>query len=231
VSAGEEMDRARREFCAPVTLEGRWVRLEPLSLDHLDGLCAVGLEPEIWEWMGAPVRTRDEMLRYVESALAGQARGEALPFATVERSGGRVAGSTRFGAIAPEHRRVEIGWTWLGRDFRRTALNTEAKLLMFTHAFERLGCVRVELKTDALNRRSRAAIRRLGAREEGVLRQHMITASGRLRDSVYYSVLDSEWPQVKARLVARLAAGARAAGSLAAGARAADTPAAPPSPG
>ena len=191
----------------PVTLEGRWARLEPLSLAHLDGLCAVGLEPEIWEWMVAPVTTAAGMRRYVRAALAAQRHGEALPFATVDRASGRVAGSTRFGAIEPAHRRVEIGWTWLGREFRRTALNTEAKLLMLAHAFERLGCVRVELKTDALNRRSRAAILRLGASEEGVLRRHMVTESGRLRDTVYFSVLDSEWPEVKAGLERRLARG------------------------
>jgi len=196
----------RRGTLEPVTLEGRCVRLEPLSLAHLDGLCAVGLEDELWRWTLVQVRTRDDMRRYVESALAAQASGAALPFATVERAGGRVAGSTRFGAAEPAHRRVEIGWTWLGREFRRTALNTEAKLLMFGHAFERLGCVRVELKTDVLNRRSRAAILRLGAKEEGVLRRHMITAGGRARDTVYYSVLDSEWPQVRAGLEARLAA-------------------------
>ena len=183
------------------------MRLEPLSLAHLDGLCAVGLEPEIWEWMVAPVTTAAGMRRYVRAALAAQRRGEALPFATVDRASGRVAGSTRFGAIEPAHRRVEIGWTWLGREFRRTALNTEAKLLMLAHAFERLGCVRVELKTDALNRRSRAAILRLGASEEGVLRRHMVTESGRLRDTVYFSVLDSEWPEVKAGLERRRARG------------------------
>jgi N-acetyltransferase len=191
---------------APVTLEGRWARLEPLSPAHLDGLCAVGFEEAIWEWTLTRVRDRDEMRAYVEAALALQAQGAALPFATVHRASGRVAGSTRFGAIEPAHRKVEIGWTWLGREFRRTALNTEAKLLMLTHAFERLGCVRVELKTDVLNQRSRTAIRRLGATEEGVLRRHLINDRGRSRDTVYYSVLDSEWPAVKARLEGLLAA-------------------------
>lgn len=197
----------RRPPLAPVALEGRHVRLEPLSPAHLEGLCAVGLEPEIWEWTLMRVRTPAEMRRYVRAALAAQRRGEALPFATVDRASGRVAGSTRFGALEPAHRRVEIGWTWLGREFRRTALNTEAKLLMLAHAFERLGCVRVELKTDALNRRSRAAILRLGASEEGVLRRHMVTESGRVRDTVYFSVLDSEWPEVRAGLERRLARG------------------------
>lgn len=189
----------------PVTLEGRFVRLEPLSRAHLDGLCAVGLEDEIWRWIPTPVTDREGMRRYVEEALAAQAAGTALPFATVERATGRIAGSTRFGAIERAHRRVEIGWTWLGREFRRTALNTEAKLLMLAHAFEAMGCMRVELKTDALNERSRAAIRRLGATEEGVFRRHMLTAGGRARDTVYYSIVDGEWPEVRARLERLLA--------------------------
>ena len=189
---------------APVVLEGRHVRLEPLTLEHVDALCVVGLDPDLWQWTTALVRSRDEMQSYVETALAWQAEGTALPFATVERASGRVAGSTRFANYERAHRRVEIGWTWLGREFRRTALNTEAKLLMLTHAFEALGCLRVELKTDVFNRRSRDAILRLGAKEEGTLRQHMVTSSGRLRDTVYYSILDDEWPALKARLEARL---------------------------
>jgi RimJ/RimL family protein N-acetyltransferase len=190
---------------APVVLEGRHVRLEPLALEHVDALCVVGLDPDLWQWTTALVRSRDEMQSYVETALTWQAEGTALPFATVERASGRVAGSTRFANYERAHRRVEIGWTWLGREFQRTALNTEAKLLMLTHAFEALGCLRVELKTDVFNRRSRDAILRLGAKEEGTLRQHMVTTSGRLRDTVYYSILDREWPGVKAGLLTRLA--------------------------
>jgi RimJ/RimL family protein N-acetyltransferase len=189
----------------PLVLEGRHVRLEPLTTDHVDALFAVGLDPDLWQWTTALIRSRAEMLGYVETALAWQARGTALPFATVERASGRAAGSTRFANYEREHRRVEIGWTWLGREFQRTALNTEAKLLMLTHAFEALGCLRVEFKTDVFNRRSRDAILRLGAKEEGVLRQHMVTSSGRLRDTVYYSILDREWPAVRAGLQARLA--------------------------
>jgi RimJ/RimL family protein N-acetyltransferase len=189
----------------PIVLEGRHVRLEPLTLAHLDGLCAVGLDPDLWQWTTALVLTREAMRDYVETALAWQAAGTALPFATVERATGQVAGSTRFANLERAHRRIEIGWTWLGREFQRTALNTEAKLLMLTHAFEAEGCQRVELKTDVLNRRSRAAILRLGAVEEGVLRRHMITAAGRTRDTVYYSVLDSEWPAVKRGLEEKLA--------------------------
>ena len=144
------------------------------------------------------------MGRYVETALRWQAEGTALPFATVERRVGTVVGSTRFGNIDRPNRRVEIGWTWLGPRWQRTACNTEAKYLMLRHAFETWGCLRVEFKTDALNERSRAALLRIGAREEGTLRKHMITTTGRVRDSVYFSILDDEWPAVKERLEARI---------------------------
>jgi RimJ/RimL family protein N-acetyltransferase len=189
----------------PVTLEGTRVRLEPLTQSHQPALVAIGLDEDLWRWTpSAPVRKPEDMTAYIAFALAERDAGRALPFATVDRATGRVIGSTRYGAIEPRHRRAEIGWTWLGRDWQRTAANTEAKYLMLRHAFETLGCVRVELKTDALNERSRAAIRRIGAREEGILRQHMITTTGRIRDTVYYSVLDSEWPQVKTELERRL---------------------------
>jgi RimJ/RimL family protein N-acetyltransferase len=191
----------------PVVLEGEHVRLEPLSLDHHAALCQVALDPELWRWTIARVRTPDDLRRYMEKALQEQAESRALPFATVLKSLGRPVGSTRFGNIDAPHRRVEIGWTWIGQAWQRTAVNTEAKLLMLTHAFETWGCVRVELKTDALNQRSRMAIQRLGAREEGILRRHMLTESGRWRDTVMYSLLDSEWPAVKQRLQERLARG------------------------
>ncbi len=185
----------------PVTLEGTHIRLEPLSLErHLPQLIEIGLDPELWRWTIVWIRTGDDMRRYVERALHDQAAGHALPFATVERSSGRVVGSTRFGAIAVPHRRVEIGWTWIARPWQRTPVNTEAKYLMMRHAFEAWGCVRVELKTDVRNERSRRAMLRLGCREEGVYRKHMITERGAPRDTVYYSVVDDEWPAVKARL-------------------------------
>jgi RimJ/RimL family protein N-acetyltransferase len=191
---------------APVTLEGRHVRLEPLTIGHLDGLCDVGLDPELWRLTVSQVRDRGDMERYLNAALEEQRAGTALPFATVMRETGRVIGSTRFGNASPPNRRVEIGWTWLGRPFQRTAANTEAKLLMLRHAFERWGCIRVELKTSALNLRSRAAIVRIGAREEGVLRHHMINEDGSFRDSVFFSILAGEWPDAKRRLEAMLAA-------------------------
>ena len=186
-------------------LEGEHVRLEPLTLEHVDGLTSVGLDADIWRWTLSQAGTGESMRAYVEQALALRECGAAVPFATVERAGGRVVGSTRYGNLAPEHRRLEIGWTWLARDWQRTALNTEAKYLMLRHAFETLECVRVEFKTDALNKRSRVALRRIGAQEEGVLRSHMITAGGRVRDTVYYSILADEWPLVRHELEAKLA--------------------------
>jgi len=189
---------------APVTLEGRSVRLEPLTSWHHAGLCEIGLDPELWRLIPYRVSTEDEMRDYIGSALAAQTAGTAMPFATVERASGRVVGSTRFMNIDVANRRVEIGATWIAKPWQRSAINTEAKYLMLRHAFETLKCIRVELKTDALNQRSRQAILRIGAREEGVLRQHMVTWSGRLRDSVYFSILDSEWAGVKADLEARL---------------------------
>lgn len=190
----------------PVTLEGRVVRLEPLSTDHLPGLCAVGLDPELWRWTQTAVTDEEAMRGYVEGALAERAAGVALPFAVVERGSGRIIGSTRYGNIEPAHRRLEIGWTWYDRESQRTAVNTETKLLLLRHAFESLGCQRVEFKTDVLNARSRGALLRLGAVEEGIFRKHMVTASGRVRDTVYFSILADEWPAVRRRLESRLEA-------------------------
>ena len=188
----------------PVTLEGTHVRLEPLTLNHLDALCQVGLDPELWRWTPSIVRTPEEMRAYVETALEWQMRGTALPFATVDRITGKVVGSTRFANIEKENRRLEIGWTWVARRWQRTPINTEAKYLMLRHAFETLGYIRVEFKTDSLNRQSQVALERIGAREEGTLRNHMVTYNGRIRHSVYYSIIDSEWPRVKASLEERL---------------------------
>ena len=191
----------------PTDLEGNFVRLEALGITHLDGLCEVGLDDELWRWTTTKALTRDDMRRYVETALEWRAAGTAIPFATVERKSARVIGSTRFANMDRANRRLEIGWTWVARPWQRTAANTEAKLLMLTHAFETLNCLRVEFKTDALNERSRKALGRIGATEEGTLRKHLITESGRVRDSVYFSILDSEWPEVKLRLAKRLRVG------------------------
>lgn len=188
----------------PVTLEGKHVRLEPLREGHLDALCRAGLVPEIWQVAVAAVRTPGDMERYVAAALEDQRRGSALPFVTIDAASDTIVGSTRFGNIDTGNRRVEIGWTWINPTWQRTYINTEAKLLMLQHAFEKLGCVRVELKTDALNQRSRDAIARIGGKQEGILRRHMITESGRYRDSVYFSIINDEWPAVKADLTAKL---------------------------
>jgi RimJ/RimL family protein N-acetyltransferase len=188
----------------PVVLEGRHVRLEPLSQANHADLAAVGLDEELWRWIPVPVRTPEEMSAYIATALEEQARGVSLPFALIEKASGRAIGSTRYGNIDRAHHRVEIGWTWVAPPWQRTAVNTEAKYLLLRHAFETLGCIRVELKTDSLNERSRAAILRIGAREEGTFRNHMITSTGRIRHTVYFSILDSEWPAVKSGLQSRM---------------------------
>src|SRR5712671_7792022 len=188
----------------PVILEGRYVRLEPLTAEHAAELSEIGLDEDLWRWIPSPVRTFEEMSAYVQTALGERTNGSALPFALIDKASGRVIGSTRYGNIERVHHRLEIGWTWVARDWQRTAVNTEAKYLLLRHAFETLGCMRVELKTDSLNERSRAAIERIGAREEGIFRNHMITASGRVRHTVYFSIVDTEWPEVKKRLEMRL---------------------------
>jgi N-acetyltransferase len=188
----------------PLILQGLHVRLEPLTLEHHDALCEIGLDPELWRWIPTPVRSRDDMLDYIRLALQWQTDGTALPFVTVEQSTGRVVGSTRYMNIDRANRHVEIGATWIGRPWQRTVVNTEAKYLMLRHAFERLGCIRVELKTDELNQQSRNAILRIGASQEGIFRNHIVCADGRLRTSVWFSIIDTEWPRVKSALVQKL---------------------------
>jgi len=185
----------------PVVLEGRHVRLEPLDLArHWEGLLAVGLEPALWRFTVSKVDGPEALRRYFDTALEEQARGVALPFTTVDRASGRVAGTTRFANIVREYRRAEIGWTWLGPEFQRTALNTEAKLLMLTHAFETWKLLRVELKTSLGNENSKAAMRRLRFVEEGTFRKWMIHADGTRRDTVWFSVIDDEWPATRAHI-------------------------------
>ena len=186
----------------PGTLTGQVVRLEPLAPDHLDGLWLASRDPRTWRWLSiVQPQTRAGLEEWLDAALAGPDH----PFATVLAASGEVVGSTRFLSIREPDRSVEIGWTWLATTAWGTGANFEAKLLMLEHAFERWQCRRVELKTDALNQRSRAAILRIGAREEGTFRKHMITASGRIRDTVYYAIVDDDWPAVKANLTQRLA--------------------------
>ena len=196
----------RTETLQPVVLLGRGVRLEPLSMIHQPALAEVGTDERIWRWNPFQVlRTPEDVSRYIDHALAQQAEGRALSFATVVLPAERAVGSTRFLDFDPVHRRLEIGSTWIAPAWQRTAVNTEAKYLMLCHAFETLGCIRVEFKTDALNERSRQALTRIGATEEGTFRNHMLTHTGRIRDSVFFSIIDAEWPAVKARLETRLA--------------------------
>jgi N-acetyltransferase len=187
-----------------LTLEGTHVRLEPLQESHHDALCEVGLDPGLWELIPIRVLTRDQMLNFIRAQLADQEKGTSIPFATVDRKSNKVVGATRFMSIDAPNKRLEIGSTWIAKPWQRTAINTEAKYLMMRHAFETLGCNRVEWKTDFLNTRSRNAILRLGAKQEGIFRQHMVTWSGRLRDSVYFSVIAPEWPDVKKALEAKI---------------------------
>src|SRR6266550_6586001 len=189
---------------SPVILEGQYVRLEPLSQAHEESLIAAAGDGDLWNSTVTIVPSRASMAAYIATALDAQAQGRELPFVIVRKSTDQVVGSTRFYRIEREHRRVEIGHTWLAAGAQRTGVNTEAKLLLLTHAFERLRCIRVEFITDVLNQQSRTAILRLGAKQEGVLRNHMVMPNGRLRDSVCFSIIEAEWPEVKARLEDKL---------------------------
>jgi N-acetyltransferase len=171
-----------------------------MTLGHVDALARIGLEAELWRWTPTAVTSLDDMRTYVSTALSELQCGLALPFVVIDRASGLVIGSTRYANISATHRRLEIGWTWLAPIHQRTGANTEAKLLLLTHAFETLGTIRVEFKTDVLNQKSRQALLRIGAVEEGTFRKHIITDSGRVRDTVYFSILDTEWPDIRARL-------------------------------
>ncbi len=194
------------KITGPVTLEGSVVRLEPIRPEHAELFWEIAKDnlEDIFRWIPYAVRTRDDFSKLVDKALEEQRRGESVVFATVESASRRAVGSTRFMNIDRVNRRVEIGSTWIAPAWQRTAVNTEAKYLMLRHAFEVWECMRVELKTDALNQKSRNAILRIGAKEEGTLRRHLLTWTGRVRDTVYFSILDSEWPEVKAKLEKRL---------------------------
>jgi RimJ/RimL family protein N-acetyltransferase len=189
----------------PVTLTGAHVQLVPMQPEHADALWQAAQDESIWRWTLSRIQSRADVDQYIAYALEQQSLGAQLPFVTVSRDTGEIVGSTRFDEITPAHRRVEIGWTWIAPRWQRTAINTEAKYLMLRHAFETWQCVRVQLKTDALNERSQRAIARLGAVREGVLRSQYIMPDGRRRDSVYFSILDTEWTAVKAHLERLLA--------------------------
>jgi len=189
----------------PVVLEGSRIRMEPLREDHLADLALVAFDLPIWQWTIMGPQDEAGLRRWVETALANQAAGTERPFATIDIASGRAIGSSRYMSIVPEHRRLEIGWTWVATAFQRTGTNREAKLLQLTHAFETLGANRVEFKTHARNERSRNALAGIGATFEGVFRNHTIMPDGSLRDSAYFSVIADEWPAVKAGLIAGLA--------------------------
>ena len=189
---------------SPITLEGQHVRLDPLSPAHEEPLLAAAADGELWNSTVTIVPTRANMPGYIATALNAQAQGRELGFVIIQKSSRRIVGTTRFYNIEPQDRHVEIGYTWLAASAQRTAVNTETKLLLLTHAFESWRCIRVALVTDVLNQQSRAAILRLGAKEEGILRNHMIMPDGRYRDSVLFSITESEWLSVKERLRERL---------------------------
>lgn len=189
----------------PITLTGKIVRLEPLSHGHVPDLAVAGKDESIWAFMRyGPVTTQTEMQRFVDNLLTLQERGTDLPFAVVHRETGKAVGMTRYMNIERGNRALEIGGTWYGVDYQRSGVNTECKFLLLRHAFEDLGCIRVQIKTDLRNERSQRAIERIGAVKEGVLRDHMLLPDGTVRSSVYYSILAREWPSVKQRLVGML---------------------------
>lgn len=185
----------------PVVLTGRHVRLEPMTEDHSPGLAEIGAGQSFWDFMVyGDITSVDDMHNWVLDILSRARRGTDLPFVAIHLPSGRVAGAMRYLNIMPKDRGLEIGGTWYGQEFQRTAVNTECKYLLLQHAFETLGCIRVQLKTDLRNERSQKAIERIGAVKEGVLRNHMILPDGRYRHSVFYSILDTEWPDVKKKL-------------------------------
>jgi RimJ/RimL family protein N-acetyltransferase len=185
----------------PVTLEGMHVRLEPMTEEHVPGLAEIGAGQEFWQFMlYGDMQNETDIRSWVGDILGRARKGTDLPFVVIHLESGRVAGATRYLNIAPRDRGLEIGGTWYGPEFQRTAVNTECKYLLLRHAFEDLHTIRVQLKTDLRNVRSQRAIERLGALREGVLRNHMILPDGSFRDSVFYSIIDTEWPSVKSRL-------------------------------
>ena len=180
------------------------MRLEPLTPAHAEALIAAASDGELWNTQVTIIPEPEGITDYIQAALDGQAQGRELPFVIIRKSSNEVVGTTRFYEISSLDRKAAIGYTWLAKSAQRTVINTEAKLLLLTHAFENWKCVRVELITDVLNEQSRAAIVRLGAKQEGILRKHLILPSGRVRDSVFFSIIDDEWPEVKERLQNRL---------------------------
>jgi RimJ/RimL family protein N-acetyltransferase len=202
---GSHVERGNLVKVEPVTLSGRIVRLEPLSEAHISSLAKVGLEEDIWRYMRyGKVETVEQLSNWVRELLDLQALGTDLPFAVISLISGNAIGCTRYMQIDLLNRSLEIGGTWYGLDYQRTQVNSECKYLLLKHAFEKLECIRVWFKTDLRNLHSQRALERLGAVKEGVLRNHMILPDGYIRDSVVYSILPNEWPQIKTRLEAQL---------------------------
>jgi RimJ/RimL family protein N-acetyltransferase len=195
-----------KPFPAPFSLDGAYIRLEPLRPEHAPMLWEIVKEQldDMFRWIPYRLQSLQDFEAFSRQVLDEQRRGLSIPFATVERSSGKVIGTTRYMNMDLANRKVEIGSTWIAPPWQRTIINTEAKYLMLSHAFEIWKCLRVELKTDSMNQRSRQAILRLGAKEEGTLRKHMLTWDGRQRDSVYFSILDTEWAAVKLELESKL---------------------------
>lgn len=189
------------DWTGTVTLTGKYVRLEPMTEAHVEDLARIGVGQPFWDFMlYGRMESVDDMRDWVKDILARAEKGTDLPFVAIHLASGNIAGATRYLNMAPKDRGLEVGGTWYGPAYQRTAVNTECKYLLFTYAFETLNCIRVQLKTDLRNTRSQAAIERIGAKREGVLRNHMILPDGRFRDSVFYSILDTEWPEVKSNL-------------------------------
>ena len=186
-------------------LEGRTLRLEPLEERHFQALWETALDPVVWKWMPQNVLSQEHFSGVFRHLTESMAKGTMFSFAIFDKLSGRCAGSASYLNLDRVNRRVEIGYTWLSPQWQRTRANTEAKYLLLRQAFEVMGCARVEFKTDALNDKSRAALKRIGAKEEGTLRRHMVVQEGRIRDSVYFSILDSEWPAVKKDLEGKMA--------------------------
>ncbi len=184
-------------FRQPPTLENNRVLLKPLTEADFDGLCDAGADQRLWQFSLSPVTSRNDLIQYLQTAIAERTQRRSIPFTIVDKSVNQIAGSTRYGNFSFENDRVEIGWTWIGKPFQQTGLNRACKYELLKFAFETLHMVRVELKADVLNQASREAMRKIGATEEGILRQHLRTGTGRMRDSVYYSILAHEWPEIK----------------------------------
>lgn len=189
----------------PITLEGAHIRLAPLSMAHHARLCEIGLDERLWRSTTIQLQTSEDMFKYIQTALQNRAEGNALPFVIIEKDSDKLVGTTRYHSINQAHRRLEIGFTWIAVEWQRTRVNTEAKYLMLKHAFEQYKCVRVEFKADSSNQQSSHALIRIGAKQEGVLRKYMVSDHKGARDLALFSIIDTEWPEVKANLERKLA--------------------------